>query len=47
MDIRTTRESDGVLPEWTDHGGVVLYGGGDQFGENGVATALGEIGGGD
>jgi hypothetical protein len=31
MDVRTTRESDGALPERTGHGGVVLYGGGDQF----------------
>jgi hypothetical protein len=45
--MRTTRESDGVLPERPDHGGVVFYGGGDEFGENGGATALGEIGGGD
>jgi hypothetical protein len=32
--MRTTRKLDGALPERTGHGGVVLYGGGDQFGGN-------------
>jgi cell division ATPase FtsA len=30
--MRTMRELDDALPERTGHGGVVLYGGGDQFG---------------
>jgi hypothetical protein len=30
--MRTTHELDDALPERTGHGGVVLCGGGDQFG---------------
>jgi hypothetical protein len=38
--MRTTRELDGALPERTGHGGVVLYGGGDQFGGKGNSPAM-------
>jgi hypothetical protein len=33
------RELDGALPERTGHGGVVLCGGGDQFGESSKFTS--------
>jgi hypothetical protein len=38
--MRTTRELDGALPEWTGHGGVVLCGGGDQFGGKGNSPTM-------
>jgi hypothetical protein len=39
--MRTTRKLDGALPERTGHGGVVLYGGGDQFGGKGKFSGYG------
>jgi hypothetical protein len=42
--MRTTCESDGALPERTDHGGVVLTVAETNLGKNGVATILDEIG---
>jgi hypothetical protein len=39
--MRTTRELGGALPERTGHGGVVLYGGGDQFGGKGEFSGYG------
>jgi hypothetical protein len=40
-DTRTTRELDGALPERTGHDGVVLCGGGDQFGGKGEFSGYG------
>jgi hypothetical protein len=40
--MRTTSELDGALPERAVHGGLVFYGGGDQFGGKPELQSYGE-----